>query len=536
MTCRPDRRPVRRICARHPLARTVRSSVPSILRSAALLLPIVTLTLAAEPAGAAAWTVSPSIGLEETLTDNVNLAPSDLAKGDFVTQITPTLAFSGLGAHARLIGSISLPVVLYARTGSENNNVYPLVSVLGNAEVVEKLFFLDGAISVTQPFLTPFGAQPSNLSSGTQNRYTASSYRVTPYVQGVMPGNVEYELRNNSIWANENGAPISTNNSFTNEWLGHLASPVAPLGWFADLDAVDVKFSNQSSQRMNLVRGGARYAYDAQIRLEASGGYEDNNFPLTNYRGFTYGAGIEWRPSERTTAFANVGHRFFGTSYLATLDHRTPLTVWNLSASRNITNYPQQLAAPSPATSTSVDGLLNQLFVSRIPSPTPRQDAVNSYLQDQGLPSSLTGAVNFYSQQILLTENFSATAGLTGVRNNIFVTFYYVRNQPIAGSGQLLPVAIDSGNNNTQLGTNLVWTHRLTPVVNLNLSVFAQRTEAIAPLTGLTNQGGTRLEISRMLSAYTKVFGGVRYQVLRSDVTTDYKESAVFAGLDYTFK
>ena len=177
-------------------------------------------------------------------------------------------------------------------------------------------FYLDGAISVTQPFLTPFGAQPTDLSSGTQNRYTASSYRVTPYIQGVLPGNVEYELRNNSIWANENGAPISTNNSFTNEWLGHLASPLAPLGWFADLDAVDVKFSNQSSQRMNQVRAGPRYAYDAQIRLQASVGYEDNNFPLTNYRGYTYGAGIEWRPSDRTTAFANVEHRFFGTSYL----------------------------------------------------------------------------------------------------------------------------------------------------------------------------------------------------------------------------
>ena len=53
---------------------------------------------------------------------------------------------------------------------------------------------------------------------------------------------------------------------------------------------------------------------------------------------------------------------------------------------------------------------------------------------------------------------------------------------------------------------------------------------------GTTNQGGARLEINRALSTHTKVFAGVRYQVLRSDVTTDYKESAVFAGLSYTFK
>ena len=108
MTCRPNRRPVRRICARHPAARTVGTSVPSILRSAALLLPIVTLTLAAEPVRAAAWTVSSSIGLEETLTDNVNLAPSDLAKSDFVTQITPTIALSSALPGISLMKALSI--------------------------------------------------------------------------------------------------------------------------------------------------------------------------------------------------------------------------------------------------------------------------------------------------------------------------------------------------------------------------------------------------------------------------------------------
>ena len=91
-----------------------------------------------------------------------------------------------------------------------------------------------------------------------------------------------------------------------------------------------------------------------------------------SYRGYIYGVGIEWRPTERTNVVANWEHRFFGASYLFSFDHRTPLSVWSVSASRNITSYPQQLAS-LPA--GNVQGILNQLFLSRIPDPTLRQNA-----------------------------------------------------------------------------------------------------------------------------------------------------------------
>jgi len=498
------------------------------------MLGVFALAMVADHASAAAWIIRPSIAVEETFTDNVDLAPTGLARSDLVTQITPSLAFSGVGAHAQLLGLIKIPVLLYAQTGAENNNVYPEATILGSAEVVDKFLYLDGAISITQPYLSAFGAQPNNLSSATNNRYSASSYRITPYIKGLAAENVEWELRNSSIWSITNGAPINVSNAYTNETVGHIGNSHSILGWFADLDFLNVKFSDQGSQRMNLVRMGPRYAYDPQLRLLASAGYEENNFPYSSYRGATYGAGIEWRPSERTSAVANIEHRFFGTSVLLTFDHRTPLSVWNVSISRNVTNYPQQLA--TPATSTSVDALLNELFISRVPDPKARQEVISNYIENQSLPSSLTGAVNYYSQEILLANKVSATAGLTGSRNNIFFTAYYLHNQPIAGSGASLPGFVDPGNNNTQWGGNLVWTHRVTPLVNLNLTLYALRTEANAPLSGWTNQGTARLELSRSITAQTTAFAGVRYQALHSDVATDYNEAAVFAGLSYRFK
>ncbi len=401
---------------------------------------------AAAPSGAQSWRIKPSISLSELATDNVNLAPSDVAKGDFVTQLTPSLVFREISPRTRLIGDIAVPILFYARTGSENNNVYPVANIVGNVEAIEDWFFVDGVISISQPYLSPFGAQPAGLTNGTQNRYTQQTYRISPYVTGLLPGEVRYELRNNSYWSNtsqksittgESGIPISTNNSYTSDWSAKVESPVAPLGWFARADAVNVKFSNQNAQRMNLAVAGPKYAYTPQLRFSLIAGYEDNQFPLSSYTGGVYGGGVEWRPTERTNVVANVEHRFFGTSYLLSLDHRTPLSAANVVASRGITTYAQQVAA---ATGTgSVTGLLNQLFTSRIPDPKERKEAVDDFLSDQNLPATLAAPVNSYSEQVLLTENVSASAGLLGSRNSIFLTLFYLRTEPISGAGNALP-------------------------------------------------------------------------------------------------
>ena len=72
------------------------------------------------------WRFEPSVDALFTLTDNVNLTPTD-RKSDFVTQLTPALKFSEQSARTRLRGTIEAPILLYARTGGENNDVVPQV-------------------------------------------------------------------------------------------------------------------------------------------------------------------------------------------------------------------------------------------------------------------------------------------------------------------------------------------------------------------------------------------------------------------------
>lgn len=488
----------------------------------------------ATPASAATWTVTPSIGLMETLSNNVDLQASENAQGDLVTQLTPSLAFSGKSPRASLVGAISVPLLYYARTNAENNNVYPAANILGKVEAVEKFLYIEGSAIVSQQFLTPFGSQPASLTNATQNRYTSSIYSISPYIQGATAGNVQYQLRNNSYWVNLSDAPVATNNSYTSEWIGKVDRPVSPLGWSAEIDLTNVKFNNQASQKTNLGRVGPHYAYNAQLELRADVGYEDNQFPFSSYRGYIYGLGFQWRPTERTNVVANWEHRYFGASYLFTFDHRTPLSVWSVNASRNTTSYPQQLAS-LPA--GNVQGLLNQLFLSRIPDPAQRQSTIDLVIQEQGLPANLANPVYLYTQQIVLQENASATVGLLGARNSVFATIFHQHQEPIAGSGTPLPpVLAGTAFNNTQHGINVVWAHNLTPSVTMNVTATALRTVANAPFTATTKQGNVNLTVTSPISALTTVFAGARFQVFRPDRDQGYTEAAVFAGLNYTFK
>lgn len=500
------------------------------LRGALLALGT-TLSSAAFPA---AWVVNPGVTLDGTYTDNVNLQPADLARDDFVMQLTPSVTFRGLGAHAWITGSIAVPLLAYARSGVDDRSIYPQVSILGNAELVDNLFFVEGSIYVTQPNASPFGSQSISLISGDDNRYTAAAYRVSPYIKGELQGNVQYELRNNSIWTQAHDAPPGVSNAFVNQLVGRIATPAAPLGWFGDLDLDHVKFEDQGWQRVNLGRAGVRYAMSPQLRLQASAGYENDQFPLASYNAVLYGGAVEWRPSPRTTAYASVEHRFFGTAYLASLDYRTPMTVWAISASRSLTNFPQQLDDSSRAIGTGT--LLDRLFKSRIPDPILRREAVDRYIEEQAIQPTSFNTINSYSQDILLTDSVTARAGITGTRNNLFFSAFYSRNRPIEGSGGSIADELSANSNYTEFGVNGAWTYRLTPVVNLNLSLALSRTDAIAPAVGRTNQGGASIELNRTLSQHTRVFVGTRYQRLTSDVTESYREAAVYAGIGYTYR
>jgi uncharacterized protein (PEP-CTERM system associated) len=494
---------------------------------------------AASVAYADTWLLVPSIGIEETLTNNVNLQPAESRKADLVTQITPGFSFVGSSAHSSVSGSVSAPILLYARTGSENNAVLPFVNIFGSAELVERFFFVEGSANVSQQYLTPFGSRSSSLATRTGNQYTSQVYRVTPYFKGVAGGEVDYLLRLNNTWTK--GDATAVNDSYTNEILGTLQRDPRPFGWGADYDRVETKFQSQQSLVTELVRGRGLYQADPQLRLSISGGYEKNDFLLIDHDNAIYGLGARWRPTERTDVDASWEHRFFGGSYDFNFRHRTALSTWNVYAFRNITSYPQQFATLGAG--VDVQNALNQLFSSRIPDAAQRQNLVNQLILDRGLPASLSGPVNLYTQQITLQQVLGTTVGLLGARNNVLLTAFRSRSEPISGTGTPLPDILAVFENNTQYGANVVWATTLTPLVTLTTTVDALRTVSNSEQAATTKQASIRAMLTTAVSPLTAVYAGLRYQLLRSStdvaspfVQSNYDEVAVFVGLNHRFQ
>ena len=483
---------------------------------------------------------SASIGLQETYSNNVNLNPSNVAKSAFVTEITPFLGLRYLGPRASLVGDVSLPVMIYAPSDASDSKVYPTVNLLGDVTLVDDFLFLEGAVNVSQQFFSPFGAQPISLSNSTGNRYRSTVYRFSPFIKGRTGTGTEYELRNDNVWTNIAGAPINANSADYTNVYGNVANTETTLGWRASLYYSDVRFNtDQPATVTQLYRGTAIYTATESLRLSASGGWESNEFQFTSSQDAIYGVGFVWRPSPATLASGDWEHRYFGPSYRVVFERTTPLSQLRFNASRNVTTYPQQIA--SLPSGVNVAAFLNALFLPAIGDATQRQQFVDQLIRDRGLPGTLSGPVSLYSNQTLLQEGYSASVALLGARNTVLVSAFWLKNQPITATGTPLPPSLTLGNDNTQIGGTVVWTHQLTPSLNFVSSVEALRTVDNGGaggqlLGGTTRQGAVRLGISSPVTARTTVYAGARYQTLQSDVAQDYSETAGFVGLTYTFR
>ena len=89
--------------------------------------------------------------------------------------------------------------------------------------------------------------------------------------------------------------------------------------------------------------------------------------------------------------------------------------------------------------------------------------------------------------------------------------------------------------NNTGYGGGIVWSHSLTPILTLSAGIDGSRTVNNTE-PGTTRQAGVRAALTSPLSAFTDIYGGIRYQIQRSTVSNDYDEAALYVGINHRFR
>ena len=478
------------------------------------------------------WTFSSGANASLTLTNNVALAPPGQQQADAVLALSVPLGLHRDGPRVKLQADYVPTVFLYAKN-NDANYVQNYLRGLMSVEAINDFFFVDAIAKILPGYISPVLARPESGASITQNQTQQTTLGVSPYIRHGSDTDWNYLIRNDNYWTVYNTSGLS--NSVTNAMSADLVSPAARLRYGFDYAYLYTGFETPPTS-YNQEVGRVRPIVTVTPRLNVSArlGYETNDYSPTNRSGPVYGAGARWTPTPRTTLDGFLEHRFFGPSYRLDLSHRTRLTSWRLSGTRNVYTAQDQGLTLQPPTMAEV---LNDTLRSQIPDSAERDRAVQQFMQQAGLPQVLTQPYSFYTNVPYVSQQWTGSVGLLGKRNSFELRFLWQEDQPATSTSGPLPSGTVAYSQVLQRGFTASFTHQLSPLSAIALTgnrlYSLAATTPSAPETE-SIQNTLVLNLTRQLSPKTDASIGLRWANFQSDVTP-YHERAVLAALLHRF-
>lgn len=521
------------------LAQWGRVAAGARLKRTALALAV-TAVFIGTPAQAAKWTVTPSIRVQETFTNNVDLAESGDEEWDLVTEVQPGIFLRGQGDRLNLLLDYRANAVTYMRD-MDRNRIDHRLNGKATYEAIRDFFFVDTGATMSQQLESPFGSLAVDSTNDTGNRYTARSYYIAPYVQGrLFGGDSTYLLRNTHTWTDAGQSSAALSDAYINQWTGRFATPVHTFGLGLTYDRADTEYDNSDQELMTEIgRAIGYWRLDPQFILNARVGHERIESTFTETSDSIYGAGFQWFPTPRTAIEGFGEHRAFGTGYLFSLSHRRPLSTWRVRASRDLSTYPQNLFTLQEG--STVELLMNlPQFINAAPDDLIlREQLVKQYIQLTGLPETFNDAIPFYSQQVQIVERQEASVALTGAQNTLIFTLYRVDSENFSPDTGPESAQVDAlfGRHVEQRGASVSWTHRLSGRTRSNITLSRTEVKEDQPFDRESMQDMLRAMLTTELSPNTSGWVGGRLVDFngKKGSANDYREAAVFVGFTHRF-
>jgi len=503
-------------CASRPLPEN-RPAAGALLVAASLLL--------CASAQAADWSLVPSLGVNETYTNNVNLQPEGLAKSDFVSQITPGFTATTNGPNLTFNGYYGLQKTYYAN-GNAANSSSNLLNANAKATFIKNLLFLDSSASITQQNISAFGAQPVDNTSASTNRTTVRTTHISPYLSHAFDTDATSELRYARDTVSASAGGLSSSVTDTVSFKADSGTAFREIGWGLAYSDATTHYQDEGNVAFENVVGKLSYLLAPHFRLVGTTGYDSNNYSTLGSAtsGASWSGGFEWTVSDRTSLSASVGHKYYGNSYSLNAATRSRMANWTLSYDESVTTTPQQFSLPgSINTAAYLDALLSPTITDTV----ARTQAVNQLIQQSGLPSTLTNAVNSFTNAVFLQKQLQAAVLLTSNRTTLLLSLFDIQRVPL--SSNELSALIGVQGTTVQVGASAVLSRSITPLLRFNTSLVASRVTSDA--TGAVyNTQTVHVGFTKQLSP--KLTGTVevrRNQGQSNQVDTDYHEDAISA-------
>jgi uncharacterized protein (PEP-CTERM system associated) len=509
-------------------------STPSTVSPAVGAVALAALFMAPVAAHAERWTIDAAVGSQMTRTSNSQFGLGDEVD-DTAGELRARFAIRGEGARLKVLGSAAVSAIGYL-DHTVAKQILPEADLNARLEAIERLLFLEAAYRAAQTSANPFGARPD--SGSIANSRTTSQSRFSPSLESAPATDMRYRIRSDNTWASELATPALARVGSAGGYFGRHSATIerdpVPLGWRAEVERTQTRYADSTVEPLtsDLVRAGLRYAVGADVSLGVRAGSERNNYLPAEQTRSIYGVDALWLPSPRTTLSAAVDHRFFGSSWDASFQHRLPSLAMSLAFTRTIDTTPQALLGLPPT--NDVAALLDAMFTTRFPDPSQRLQVVQDLIAQQGLPGSTIRPTNLYAQRLSISTAARANLAYSGVRSTIALSLYSVAARDALDSG---PLATGSATtNNRQRGAALAFGHRLSALVALNAGLDWSDIRALASVaTDHTIQRSVRVQMNFQLAPRSSAYIGARHRELESNVAIDGNENAVFIGAEHRF-
>ncbi len=298
------------------------------------------LMFAGGSAFAGEWRIVPRVSVNESYTDNVNLAASGLEDDDFITEVTPSISLRGQGGRLSANFDYSLQQLFYSND-SDRNSLSHQLQANANAELVKQILFLDVDASARQENTSNSGRLSDSNISVTGNRNEVYTWRISPVARHHFGNYANGEAKVTVDQVLNSGGGNST--STGSDLLIDSGSRFSRLPWSLSYSQQRVDNESGTISSFERFNGTLRYVFNRKYSAFVNAGVENNKFSTSqdDSDGFSWDAGATWTPSSRTRLEAGYGERFFGNNYSFSLSHQSRRAAWTASYSEDITTTRQ---------------------------------------------------------------------------------------------------------------------------------------------------------------------------------------------------
>lgn len=538
MKSSPQNQPATRLPARHALALACATLVASLwwgqAQAQPQAVPQIDVPLPGDttpsdqppPVPRTGSWVEPRVTTGLTLTNNGPLAPVD-PPSEQILEVTPGIRVVLNGPRAKGFLDYSLSALYHAQ-GTSGDNFRNALNADLTFEAVDNRLFLDASGIISDEVISAYGTQSFGRVEG--NRSETKSFRLSPYVRGMLGSMAEYELRY-SLETLQTDTIVRSDITAQDVSLA-LRSDISGrrFGWLVDAAVQDADYSLDRRTRSNLIQGGLLFAASPQLLLTLRAGRESNDIITPTRESYsTTGLNLDWRPSNRTRLQAGVERRYFGNGHNVSLEHRTGRTVWRFVDARDVADSPLDAETASLG---SIYSLLDNLYASQEPDPVRRAQLVQAELLRLGLPANANGLQSVLASTATLDRAQQLSVALVGVRDVVTLALTRGSSRRL-GTAANLGDDLDNGNVIRQKSWSLNYSHRLTPITTYNAGVSWQKYDGL--VFGETNRlTSFALGMTTRISLRTSA----TLQLLRALYDRDggaYRETAVSALITHRF-